>query len=131
MLESFFLDYAGQQKPAPYHNGKYTCVTGDSHANQSNFLLGRWVDSMMQADAFHSDGGGESYHDWLTRGPYYHFRWPKDANESSTRVGVNFKFSQPFAEQRQHQVMLFSQWRSAFKIVHKDGRVQVSALQEL
>ena len=48
-----------------------------------------------------------------------------------TRVVVNFKFSQPFAEDLEHQVMLFNHWRTAYQIEHRNGRVDVAKLQEL
>jgi len=84
----------------------------------------------MHADLYHSEGGPETFAQWIERGPYYHFRWPKDAMEGSTRVSVNFKFTRPFADNLQHQVMLFSQWRTAYKIEHKDGRILVHPLPE-
>ena len=90
----------------------------------------RYIDSLMQADMFHTEGGGESFEEWI-RGPFYHFLWPKDDMEQSTRVSVNFKFARPFGDNEEHQVMLFSQWRSAFKIVHKDGRIQATTMQDL
>ena len=131
LLERFFMTYAGQQKPAPDFDGRYENVTGNSRSSQSNFLVHRYVDSLMQADLYHTDGGAESFNDWIRRGPYYHFRWPKDAMENSTRVNVNIKFARPFAQNMQHQVMLFSQWRSAYKISHKDGRIQMQKLLDL
>ena len=131
LLERFFMTYAGQQKPAPDFDGRYENVTGNSRVSQSNFLVHRYVDSLMQADLYHSDGGAESFNDWVRRGPYYHFRWPKDAMENSTRVNVNVKFARPFAQNMQHQIMLFSQWRTAYKISHKDGRIQMQKLLEL
>ena len=86
---------------------------------------------VMQADMFHTDGGAETFAEWIRRGPCYHFRWPKDAMENSTRASVNFKFSRPFDAHLQHQVMLFSQWNTAYKITHKHGRMQVAELKEL
>ena len=131
LLERFFIAYGSESKPQPDFDGRYSGVQGDSIQTQTNYLVHRYVDSLMQADLFHTDGGAESFQDWLRRGPYYHFRWPKDGVEQSTRVSVNFKFSQPFANNLQHQIVLFSQWRSAYKIKHKNGRVDISAFQEL
>jgi len=129
-LERFFITYGNQQKPAPDFDGRYAGAQGNVNAPHTNFLQHRYVDSLMQADLFHTDGGPESFAQWVERGPYYHFRWPKDAMESSTRVTVSFKFSRPFDDALQHQVMLFSQWRSAYKISHKDGRITVELLRE-
>lgn len=131
MLERFFITYGHEQKPTPDFDGRFDSVQGDNSRPQTNYLVHRYVDSLMQADLFHTDGGAESFADWLRRGPYYHFRWPKDAMEDSTRVSINFKFSQRFADNLQHQIILFSQWRTAYKIKHKDGRVDISSFQEL
>jgi len=131
LLERFFLTYANEQKPAPDFDGRYESTQANSHLATTNFLAHRYVDTLLQADLFHTDGGPESFADWIKRGPYYHFRWPKDAMENSTRATVHFKFGRAFAENLQHQVMLFSHWRTAYKIVHKNGRVDVSNLREL
>ena len=131
LLERFFLQYGEEQKPVPDFDGAYTQVQANSHEHSKDHLKQRYVDSLMQADLYHTDGGAESYDDWLRRGPYYHFRWPKDAMNQGTRVVVNFKFSQPFAEDLEHQVMLFNHWRTAYQIEHRNGRVDTTKLQEL
>ena len=131
MLERFFIQYGNEQKPVPDFDGMYTKSLADSTQRTNNHLVHRYVDSLMQANLFHTDGGAESFDDWIRRGPYYHFRWPKDAMETSTRVTVNFKFGAAFAEGLEHQVMLFSQWRTAYKITHRNGRIHLPTLQEL
>jgi len=131
LLERFFIQYGNEQKPVPDFDGSYSKALADSTQDSRNHLLHRYVDSLMQANLFHTDGGAESFADWIRRGPFYHFRWPKDAMENSTRVTVNFKFRQPFADNMEHQVMLFSQWRTAYKISHRNGRVEIPTLQEL
>lgn len=131
LLERFFINYGQEQKPTPDFDGRYQGAVGTSLAPQTNYLVHRYVDSLMHTGLFHSEGGAESFQDWIKRGPYYHFRWPKDATESSTRVSVNFKLSRPFADNQQHQVMLFKQWRSAYKITHSNERVDIASLQEL
>ena len=131
LLDRFFIQYGNEQKPAPDFDGKYSKAFAHSHQDTENYLVHRYVDTLMQANLYHTDGGAESFADWIRRGPYYHFRWPKDAMEKSTRVSVNFKFRRPFAGHREHQVMLFSQWRAAYKITHRNGRVEMPKLEEL
>ena len=131
LLERFFLTYAGQQKPTPDFDGMYTSASGDSRISQINFLAQRYVDNLMQADLFHTDGGAESFAEWKQRGPYFHFRWPKDAMDASTRASVTVKFAQPFDDGQQPSIMMFDQWRNAFKIVHKNGRININALREM
>ena len=131
LLERFFIEYGNEQKPVPDFDGRYSKALANTYEPTHNFLVHRYVDSLMQANLFHTDGGAESYDDWIRRGPFYHFRWPKDAMEKSTRVTVNFKFARPFAAGFEHQVMLFSQWRTAYKITHRNGRVELPTLEEL
>ena len=131
LLERFFIHYGQEQKPTPDFDGRYDDRVGDTTVPQTNYLVHRYADTLMQANLYHTEGGAESFEHWLQRGPYYHFRWPKDATENSTRASVNFKFARPFAGGMQHQVMLFSQWRSAYKIVHRDGRIEVQGLPEM
>jgi len=130
-VERFFITYGNQQKPAPDFDGGYQGAQGNANGSHVNFLQHRYVDTLMQADLFHTDGGAESFAQWIERGPYYHFQWPKDAMENSTRVTVNFKFSRPFTEDLQHQLMLFSHWHTAYKISHNNGRIEVQTMQEL
>ena len=131
LLERFFIQYGNEQKPVPDFDGAYSKALSNSFRKTENFLVHRYVDSLMQSNMYHTDGGAETYDDWIRRGPYYHFRWPKDAMENSTRVTVNFKFARPFAENLEHQVMLFSQWRTAYKITHRNGRIHLPTLEEL
>ena len=126
MLDRFYVNYGHQQKPTPDFDGGFSAGATTNFVPQRNFMVQRYVDTLMNAGMFHTEGGPESFQDWLRRGPYYHFRWPKDATEFSTRATVTFKFAKPFAEDVQHQVMLFSQWRTAYKISHKHGRVEAS-----
>lgn len=132
-LERFFIQYGNETKPSPDFDGEYSKVLANSYEMGTNFLVQRYAASLLQADLYHTDGGAESYDDWLRRGPYFHFRWPKDAMENSTRLTVNFKFAEAFADGLEHNVMLFSHWRSAYKITHRDGRVEmpVAPVKEL
>ena len=130
LLERFSLTYAGQQKPAPDFEGKYDSVSGDTRVSTCNHMLQRYADSLMQADLYHAEGGAESFGEWKQRGPFFYFRWPKDAMDASTRANVTIKFSQAFRDGQQPTIMLFNQWRTAFKIVHKNGRIDITKLRE-
>ena len=131
LLERFFIQYAREQKPSPDFDGCHEMHQGDSNTSGINYLTHRYADSLMQADLYHTDGGAESFQEWISRGPFYHFQWPKDAMNQSTRAAVSVKFAAPFAEDRQHQMMLFSQWRTAYRIVHRNGRIEIAAMNEL
>ena len=130
LLERFFIQYGREQKPSPDFDGRYAMTHGHTRDPQVNYLMQRYVDSLMQADLYHTDGGAESFKEWVERGPLYFFRWPKDAMEQSTRAAVSVKFAHPFADNRQHQVVLFNQWRTAYRIVHRQGRMEVDDMHE-
>ena len=123
MLERMFIQHGSEQKPSPDYDGGYDDVQGDTHQSQRNYLVHRYVDSLINSSLYHSEGGAESFDQWVRRGPYYRFQWPKDATEHSSRATATFKFSQPFADGQQPLVLLFSQWRTALKIKHGDGRI--------
>jgi len=129
MLQRFFVQYGQDQKPSPDFDGKYEECDGNNHRLQSNYLVHRYVDSLMNSGLYHAEGGTETYDEWLRRGPYYQFRWPKDATDRSTRASVTFQFTRPFTE-GPHHVLMFSQWRAAFKIKHDRGRIQILSLED-
>jgi hypothetical protein len=59
-------------------------------------LAHRYVGNLLQSNAYHTEGGGESLTDFLAGGAFHYFAWPKDFNELPTRVNVNSQFSTPF-----------------------------------
>ena len=98
---------------------------------KTNYLTERYASNLMQTNLYHTDGGAESFAQWKRRGPYYYFRWPKDAMDSSTRVHVTLKFAERFQGGQQPCILMFNQWRSAFRIAHKDGRISITATKEV
>lgn len=131
-LSRFFINYNNMQKPAPDFDGDLTEIQGDSTLDQSNRMVQRWADSLMQTGAYHSEGGSENLKDWIKRGPYYHFLWPKDATEDNTRVNVNVQFQSQFSPANSnHKIMLFNWWRTAYHIIHRNGRVEKLSVEAL
>ena len=131
LLNRFFLNYGNSQKPSPDFDGQWLEATGNSSTNQINQLSQRWADSLMQAGGYHSEGGSETLKEWIARGPYYHFLWPRDASEDHTRVNVQYQFRKAFDGGIQHNVLLFSWWKTAYHIVHRNGRVDKVSFESL
>ena len=50
---------------------------GNSTAKQINYLTHRYADTLLQSGAFHTEGGSESLSEWIRRGMFFHFAWPK------------------------------------------------------
>jgi len=139
MLTRFFIQYNNTQKPQPDSDAQWEERTGDSLSLVKNHMMRRYVDSMMNAGAYHTEGGAESFEDWLSRGPYYHFLWPKDALEQPTRVNLNYQFARSFENLdpggadsvANHKILLWNHFRSAFHIIHRNGRVEKMSVEAL
>lgn len=136
-LLRFYINYANAQKPSPDFDGKYNegvdadTIAGDSSVNHINQLVQRYNDTMMQAGCYHAEGACETFQEWLNRGMYFYFNWPKDGFEDNTRVNVNVQFSQQFNDDTTPNMVLFNWWRTAYHITIKDGRVETMTVEEL
>jgi len=130
LLTRFYLNYNGFQQPCPDFDGEYK-YNPQSQISQSQFVAHRYVDNLFQSNGYHAEGGAESLADYMARGMFHYFTWPKDSDEKSTRVNVNYRFSAPFGVGEQHQMLLFSQWNTAFRITHRYGQVDPTRIQEV
>ena len=131
-LNRFYIQFNNTQKPSPDYDGAYKESLGAVAMESTNYMTQRWVDSLLQTGAFHTEGGAESFHEWVKRGPFFHFVWPKDAKERGSRVSVSFKFSdqlQPAG--KSHFVLLFNWWRTAVRIENRNGKSAVSAIEDI
>ena len=52
----------------------------------------RYNDTQLYSGKFWSEGGTESFADWLKRGPLYHYSFIRDENDRSTHVQLNMQF---------------------------------------
>ena len=48
---------------------------------------------MINAGQLYRPGGCESFEEWLERGAYYNWVWPRDGGDLSTRFHVNVAFN--------------------------------------
>ena len=80
-----FIQYAGQSKPSPDGDPSYT--------SPADYLSSRYAESQLYSMSYFSEGSPEDKSDWLARGPYYHFAWPRDGASEATHVTVNFQFA--------------------------------------
>ena len=110
-LTRLFISYGGQSKPSPDSDASY--VAGIDRTTQ------RYVDSLLQSGQYFREGGSESIEEWGERGQYYHFAWPRDGRDRSTRVQVN----QQLTTATNTRVLLFDHYKSVAHISIKDGRV--------
>lgn len=129
-LTRFYINYAGMQRPQPDFDGEYTEEVS-TIVDQVDRLQHRYVDAQFQVNAFNAEGGCETFMEYLNRGAYFYFAWPTDATESSSRVNVNYQFADTFDGTSTHQVLLFSEWRTAVSIRVQGGEVVNMSIEEL
>ena len=113
-LEELYILYNGIQKPQP---------RADVNFNGPNdFLKQRYMENLIYTGNYFNQGGNESYQDWLDRGMYFYFAWPKSGNNGSTEVSVNFKFRNSVGSNG--NVLLFSFAKKIAFIKYMNGVVR-------
>lgn len=113
-LRRFFINYSGQNLPAPDADPNFTPTI--------DYTTQRYVESQIYSGAMFDTGGGESLDEWHKRGAYYYFAWPRDGTDRSTRVQVNNEF-QNTTDTTHMRLLLFSHSKQVARVRVQDGRV--------
>jgi hypothetical protein len=113
-LNRFFINYAGQNLPAPDADPSF--VAGTDYTTQ------RYAESQIYSGAYFDTGGAETIEDYHSRGAYYYFSWPRDGTDRSTRVNVHQGF-QTTADISNMRCLLFDHSKQVARIRVQDGRV--------
>ncbi len=119
-LQRMFVRYNGEQKPSPDADPNFLSPDG--------FMKSRYAETLLYSGAYFDCGGGESFRDWVDRGPYYYFSYPKDGSSESTRVNVNYQFRRSLGATG--RVLLFDHYRSMVLVSIVNGRIQDVVVQE-
>lgn len=117
-LRRMYVQYAGETKPSPDADPDYNSVA----AGKKDFLSSRYAETMLYSGAYFDCGGAEDKNDWIQRGPYYYFSWPKDGSSESTRVNVNYSFQDALGAGR-GRVLLFDHYKQMVMISVVNGQV--------
>ena len=92
LLESLQITYANTTKPSTRWSSSYSEVKDGAIGNPSiNELQQRYNDSLQESGLLMSSGGAETFKDYLSRGPYYHFSYTRDSEDKSTQVQIAAK----------------------------------------
>ena len=119
-LNRFFISYAGMQKPAPDADPQYDVTT--------DRLAERYYETQLESLMAFDPAGPETYQEWLRRGLYMLYNFPKDGDSAATRVQVNSQFSEVTGDAM--RVLLFSISRTAAQITVSNGSVVNVTLAE-
>ena len=112
-LERFFMNFAGSNKPSP-----------DASPNfkpNVDLTTQRYVDTMIYSSGYFDNGGCETIADFHENGSYYHFIWPRDGSDRSTRVVVNQQFNGT-TKMDHFNLLLFSHAKKYCRVNIVDGR---------
>jgi hypothetical protein len=84
-LNSIQISYANQTKPSTRWTSEY-----DTNTNK---MTQRYLETQLESGKIWSAGGGESFSDYVKRGPLYHFSWSRDKDDRSSQVQVAIGFN--------------------------------------
>ena len=118
-LNRLFINYAGQNLPAPDADPEFKGGT--------DYTIQRYTETQVYTGAMFDTGGAETIADWHDRGSYYHFAWPRDGTDRSTRVNVHQQFNSSAlpagADVANLRCLLFDHSRQIARVRIQEGRV--------
>lgn len=130
-LTRFFIRYGLDQKPSPDFDPLYSAGVGVGVGIDSfSYLTELYAETQLYSSKKFNKGGPESQQDWLDRGPYLYFAWPRDATDESTRVNVNYQFNEAVTTNNVARTLLFNHYKNVALITVKSGRVTDVVLQQ-
>ena len=101
-LQRFLVTFANQNRPRE-ENESVLSYRGFSESDMGTqprtesqavqYFTQRYMETMINAGQLYRPGGCESFEEWLERGAYYNWVWPRDGGDLSTRFHVNVAFN--------------------------------------
>ena len=67
-------------------------IAHDTKTQGVQYFTQRNMETMINAGQLFRPGGCESFEEWIERGAYYNWVWPRDGGDLSTRFHVNVAF---------------------------------------
>jgi hypothetical protein len=112
-LESLQITYANMTKPSTRWDSEFK--------DDINKFQQRYIDDLTECRLIESDGGAESFGEWLQRGPYYFYSFNRDREDKSTQVQLSASFTSMEADA---QLFLVAMYSRVTEISVDDGTVQ-------
>lgn len=113
-LERFYIIYNGESKPSP--------DTDPNYNSNVDYISQLYAETMLYNGGYFDMSPGESKYEWIQRGPYLYYAFPKDGSSQSTRVNVNYQFRTALGA-NVGNVLLFDHVRKTVLVEVKDGKV--------
>jgi hypothetical protein len=83
-LNSIQIMYSNTTKPATRWTSAMSTTT--------NYMKQRYANTQLYSGKIWSEGGTETFADWLKRGPLYHYSFIRDESDRSTHVQLSSQF---------------------------------------
>lgn len=112
-LTRVFVNYSNEIKPSPDGQPDY--------ATPKDFLKQRYADSIIYSGGYFSAGATESFTQWLDRGIYMHWAWPKDGDARNTRAEVSFQLKADTLGKG--RILMYDHYRKMLIISIRNGRI--------
>lgn len=92
-LNRFYVNFAGQNRPREENESELATTLPFPSAyneldNSKQFFSQRYLETMWNSGLINTQGGCETFEEWLARGAFYHWNWPRDGGDLSTRFHV-------------------------------------------
>lgn len=129
-LNDFYIQYDGQQRPRPNADPSFVDTLAPSPHRLTNFMTQRYYENQLYNGSQFGEGGGERMNEWLERGIYMVYPWPRDGRSESDRVIVRSGFSGAFVGDDGMQILLFAWWRSHVTVQVSEGRTTVVVAED-
>jgi hypothetical protein len=99
-IESLQITYANMTKPSTRWDSEFK--------DGINKFQQRYIDDLTECRLIESDGGAESFGEWLQRGPYYFYSFNRDREDKSTQVQLSAQFTSIEADAQMFLVAMYS-----------------------
>ncbi len=116
-LTRFSVDFAGLIRPAEDMEAKMTYRTASAQhispspealTTSTNYNMSRFNETMMNNGTLYN--GCETFQQWLARGAYYSYLWPKDGRDRNTRFRVFAAFNEQLPTGTNIEKLLNRKW---------------------
>jgi hypothetical protein len=120
LLTRQFLNYAGQNFPAPDANPEFVPAVGATGG--IDYTTQGYVRSQIYSGGFYDSGGSETLKEWQDRGSYYYHSVSRDGSDRSTRLNVHSGFAAG-TQVTNLRLLMFDHSRMVARVRIQDGRV--------
>lgn len=133
-LSRFYVNFANQNRPREENESFITYVgpgntqieAGGKGLNSAQFFTQRYLETMTNTGQLFKPGGCETLEEWLERGAYYNWMWPRDGNDLSTRFHVFCAFEPALKDDTVEgvgQQLLLRRW--PFQVNEQNNDIQI------